>query len=82
MRVEQSLRLYDVAANKQLAKFEHKAPVLGIAFKSDGSAVYSGGLDTWVRQYVRALIPYAYEPSHFHTQVESRNRRIQSNRQT
>lgn len=48
----QSLRLYDVVANQQRAKFEHKAAVLGACFSPSGDAVFSGGLDTWLRMYV------------------------------
>ena len=52
-RWKQSLRLYDVQqdSQKQKAKFDHKAAVLDCAF-SDGSHAFSGGLDTWVREWV------------------------------
>ncbi|KIJ29057.1 hypothetical protein M422DRAFT_37087 [Sphaerobolus stellatus SS14] len=47
-----SLRLYDVQqdAQGQKAKFDHKAAVLDCAF-SDGRHAFSGGLDTWVREF-------------------------------
>ncbi|CAG7849792.1 Mitotic checkpoint protein BUB3.2 AltName: Full=Protein BUDDING UNINHIBITED BY BENZYMIDAZOL 3.2 [Serendipita indica DSM 11827] len=48
---DSSLRLYDTDANKQLAKFDHKAAVLGACFSPDGRSVFSGGLDTWLRMW-------------------------------
>jgi hypothetical protein len=51
-RLQQSLRLYNAQENSQLAKFDHKAGVLGACFSQDASAVFSGGLDTWVRRCV------------------------------
>ncbi|KAH7908032.1 WD40-repeat-containing domain protein [Hygrophoropsis aurantiaca] len=44
-----TVRLYDVAANEQKAKFDHRAAVLTCCF-SDASHAYSGGLDTGVRE--------------------------------
>ncbi|ETW77741.1 hypothetical protein HETIRDRAFT_435775 [Heterobasidion irregulare TC 32-1] len=44
-----TVRFYDVAANEQKSKFDHRAAVLAVAF-SDESHAYSGGLDTSVRQ--------------------------------
>ncbi|PVG01361.1 WD40 repeat-like protein [Serendipita vermifera] len=48
---DSSLRLYDVQANQQRAKFDHKAAVLGACFSIDATTVFSGGLDTWVRMW-------------------------------
>lgn len=47
----QSVRLYDVTANQQRLKFEHKAAVLDCCF-SDGAHGFSGGLDKRVKMYV------------------------------
>jgi len=44
-----TVRFYDVAANEQKAKFDHRASVLTTCF-SDGSHAYSGGLDASVRE--------------------------------
>ncbi|KAI0765911.1 WD40 repeat-like protein [Trametes elegans] len=45
-----SLRFYDVAANEQKSKFDHRAAVLACCF-SDTTHAYSGGLDTSVREF-------------------------------
>ena len=45
----QTVRFYDVAANEQKAKFDHRAAVLACCF-SDANHAYSGGLDTSVRE--------------------------------
>jgi len=44
-----TVRLYDVEANEQKAKFDHRAAVLTCAFATPDRA-YSGGLDTSVRE--------------------------------
>ncbi|KIJ11703.1 hypothetical protein PAXINDRAFT_171655 [Paxillus involutus ATCC 200175] len=44
-----TVRLYDVTANEQKAKFDHRAAVLACCF-SDATHAYSGGLDTGVRE--------------------------------
>ncbi|KAJ8463545.1 hypothetical protein ONZ51_g10188 [Trametes cubensis] len=44
-----TVRFYDVAANEQKAKFDHRAAVLACCF-SDANHAYSGGLDTSVRE--------------------------------
>jgi len=44
-----TVRFYDVAANEQKAKFDHRAAVLACTF-GDATHAYSGGLDTGVRQ--------------------------------
>ena len=54
-----TVRFYDVAANEQKSKFDHRAAVLAVAF-SDESHAYSGGLDTSVRQCVYILSSPAY----------------------
>ncbi|KAA1475065.1 WD40 repeat-like protein [Dentipellis sp. KUC8613] len=43
-----TVRYYDIAANEQRAKFDHRAAVLAVAWQ-DGGHAYSGGLDTAVR---------------------------------
>ncbi|KAH9836158.1 WD40 repeat-like protein [Rhodofomes roseus] len=45
-----TVRFYDIAANEQKAKFDHRAAVLACCF-SDDSHAYSGGLDTSVREF-------------------------------
>jgi len=45
-----SLQLYDIASNSLKSKYDHKAAVLDCAF-SDGGHAFSGGLDTWVREF-------------------------------
>ncbi|KAI0628664.1 WD40-repeat-containing domain protein [Trametes polyzona] len=45
-----TVRFYDVAANEQKSKFDHRAAVLACCF-SDGDHAYSGGLDTSVREF-------------------------------
>ncbi len=50
----QTIRYYDIAANEQRAKFDHRAAVLAVAWQDAGHA-YSGGLDTAVRQYVLCI---------------------------
>ncbi|KIJ59972.1 hypothetical protein HYDPIDRAFT_32701 [Hydnomerulius pinastri MD-312] len=44
-----TVRFYDVTANEQKAKFDHRAAVLACTF-SDASHAFSGGLDTGVRE--------------------------------
>ncbi|KAH8103147.1 WD40 repeat-like protein [Cristinia sonorae] len=44
-----TVRLYDVNANEQKSKFDHRAAVLTCCF-SDADHAYSGGLDTSVRE--------------------------------
>ncbi|KAJ3555599.1 hypothetical protein NM688_g2484 [Phlebia brevispora] len=44
-----TVRFYDVNANEQKAKFDHRAAVLTTCF-GEGDHAYSGGLDTVVRQ--------------------------------
>ncbi|TDL25339.1 WD40 repeat-like protein [Rickenella mellea] len=44
-----TVRFYDVAANEQKSKFDHRAAVLDCCF-SDGSHAYSGSLDHSVRE--------------------------------
>ncbi|KAI0685726.1 WD40 repeat-like protein [Cytidiella melzeri] len=44
-----TVRLYDVDANEQKAKFDHRAAVLACSFATPERA-YSGGLDTYVRE--------------------------------
>jgi cell cycle arrest protein BUB3 len=45
----QTVRLYDIAANEEKTKFDHRAAVLSTAF-SDASHAYSGGLDASLRE--------------------------------
>ena len=47
----QTVRLYDVDANEQKSKYDHRAAVLACCFAGSDRA-YSGGLDTSVREYV------------------------------
>jgi hypothetical protein len=49
--VRQTVRLYDVNANEQKAKFDQRAAVLSCCFQ-DASHGFSGGLDTYIRGYV------------------------------
>lgn len=51
--LQQTVRFYDIAANEQKAKFDHRAAVLACCF-SDDTHAFSGGLDTSVRQYAMA----------------------------
>jgi len=44
-----TVRLYDVVANEQKAKFDHRAAVLACTF-GDATHAYSGGLDTGIRE--------------------------------
>ena len=44
LNIFQSVRLYDVTANKQRLTYNHQGPVLDCCF-SDGVHSYSGGLD-------------------------------------
>ncbi|RKP08163.1 WD40-repeat-containing domain protein [Thamnocephalis sphaerospora] len=46
---DRHVRLYDVVANQQLARFEHRAPVLDCCFGEDQRHAFSGGLDRRVR---------------------------------
>jgi hypothetical protein len=48
--VIQTVRLYDIAANEEKTKFDHRAAVLSTTF-SDASHAYSGGLDASLREY-------------------------------
>jgi len=48
--VIQTVRLYDIAANEEKSKFDHRAAVLSTTF-SDASHAYSGGLDASLREY-------------------------------
>ena len=47
--VIQTVRLYDIAANEEKTKFDHRAAVLSSTF-SDASHAYSGGLDASLRE--------------------------------
>ena len=47
--VIQTVRLYDIAANEEKTKFDHRAAVLSTTF-SDASHAYSGGLDASLRE--------------------------------
>jgi len=47
--VIQTVRLYDIAANEEKTKFDHRAAVLSSVF-SDASHAYSGGLDASLRE--------------------------------
>ena len=47
--VIQTVRLYDIAANEEKTKFDHRAAVLSTTF-SDASRAYSGGLDASLRE--------------------------------
>ncbi len=51
----QTVRLYDVVTNEQKVKFDHRAAVLACCF-GENEHVYSGGLDTSVRQYVTFVV--------------------------
>ncbi|KAI0297818.1 WD40 repeat-like protein [Multifurca ochricompacta] len=44
-----TVRLYDIAANEEKTKFDHRAAVLSTTF-SDASHAYSGGLDASLRE--------------------------------
>ncbi|KAI0935053.1 hypothetical protein AcW1_009357 [Taiwanofungus camphoratus] len=44
-----TVRFYDIAANEQKSKYDHRAAVLACCF-SDAAHAYSGGLDTSVRE--------------------------------
>ncbi|KAI9431487.1 WD40 repeat-like protein [Lactarius indigo] len=46
---DSTVRLYDIAANEEKTKFDHRAAVLSSAF-SDASHAYSGGLDSSLRE--------------------------------
>ncbi|KAL4247587.1 WD40/YVTN repeat-like-containing domain superfamily protein [Abortiporus biennis] len=45
-----TVRLYDVDANEQKSKYDHRAAVLACCFNNDSTKGYSGGLDTGVRE--------------------------------
>ena len=47
--VIQTVRLYDIAANEEKTKFDHRAAVLSTTFL-DASHAYSGGLDASLRE--------------------------------
>jgi hypothetical protein len=49
--VIQTVRLYDIKANEEKTKFDHRAAVLSSVF-SDASHAYSGGLDASLREFV------------------------------
>ncbi|KAG6369508.1 WD40 repeat-like protein [Boletus reticuloceps] len=51
----QTVRFYDITANEQKAKFDHRAAVLACTF-GDGTHAYSGGLDMGVRECVVFLL--------------------------
>ena len=42
--------LYDAPAGRLIRQYEHRAPVLDIAFGADDSEAFSGGLDWGVRR--------------------------------
>ncbi|KAH8106564.1 hypothetical protein DFH11DRAFT_1549892 [Phellopilus nigrolimitatus] len=46
-----TVRFYDVAANEQKCKFDHRAPVPDCCFSPDGRRAFSGELDTSVREF-------------------------------
>ncbi|KAH9979138.1 WD40 repeat-like protein [Russula compacta] len=46
---DSTVRLYDIAANEEKTKFDHRAAVLSSVF-SDASHAYSGGLDASLRE--------------------------------
>ncbi|KAI5116551.1 hypothetical protein M0805_007559 [Coniferiporia weirii] len=46
-----TVRFYDVNANEQKCKFDHRAAVLDCCFSADGRHAFSGGLDTSVREF-------------------------------
>ncbi|KAI0278415.1 WD40 repeat-like protein [Russula aff. rugulosa BPL654] len=46
---DSTVRLYDIAANEEKTKFDHRAAVLSTTF-SDASHAYSGGLDASLRE--------------------------------
>ncbi|THH09252.1 hypothetical protein EW145_g2146 [Phellinidium pouzarii] len=46
-----TVRFYDVNANEQRCKFDHRAAVLDCCFSQDGKHGFSGGLDTSVREF-------------------------------
>jgi hypothetical protein len=46
-----TVRFYDVKANEQKSKYDHRAAVLACCF-SDSNHAFSGGLDTALRSYV------------------------------
>ncbi|KAI0287356.1 WD40 repeat-like protein [Russula brevipes] len=46
---DSTVRLYDIVANEERTKFDHRAAVLSTTF-SDASHAYSGGLDASLRQ--------------------------------
>ena len=50
----QTVRLYDIDANEQKTKFDHRAAILACAF-ADNERAFSGGLDTSVRECVYAI---------------------------
>lgn len=51
----QTARFYDVEANEQKSKFDHRAAVLDCCF-SDGGHAYTGGLDQSVRECVPMIL--------------------------
>lgn len=52
--VIQTVRLYDIKANEEKTKFDHRAAILSSVF-SDASHAYSGGLDSSLREFVLSL---------------------------
>ncbi|EIM89377.1 WD40 repeat-like protein [Stereum hirsutum FP-91666 SS1] len=45
-----TVRYYDVAANEQKCKFDHRAAVLAVTWAPDATRAFSGGLETHVRE--------------------------------
>lgn len=50
-------RYYDVTTNEHKCKFEHRTPVLACTF-ADANLAYSGGLDTFLHEYVTLHAPF------------------------
>ncbi|KAH9957637.1 WD40 repeat-like protein [Lactifluus volemus] len=50
---DSTVRLYDIAANKEKTKFDHRAAVLSTIFSDASHAYSSGGLDASLRGIVR-----------------------------
>ncbi|KAH6564551.1 hypothetical protein BASA50_008770 [Batrachochytrium salamandrivorans] len=48
---DKSVSIYDVVANRTVARYTHKAAVLDVAFSATASVVYSGGLDRALRRF-------------------------------
>jgi len=58
-----TVRFYDIAANEQKCKFDHRAAVLDCCF-SDGGHAYSGGLDPSVREFDLATEQFRHLGEH------------------